>query len=498
MIVALPQGRLRGADHAGVIRFDGVPFGAPPTGERRFAPPEPAPGWRGTLDACTPPRGPLQLAGAMLGSRPVGETSEDCLHLNVVTPGLDGKRPVMVWIYGGGFVNGSAADAIHHGERLVRQGDVVLVTLDYRLGAFGFLHTDAGTNVGMQDQLLALQWVRDHIAEFGGDPEQVTLFGESAGGMCVLDLMGTPAADTLFQAAIVQSGAASWLAAPADAKRACQAFAAELDSDDVDHWRRLPPETLLQAQQTVDQAIRATTGRGAFRPLLDGNLVQCDGLTAQARPINRQRPLMIGSNGDEQRLFLNLRRMQRDAGVQRLARALTRYSDTPVDAANAILSGYAARHPELSENELLAAAETFLYYRVPILRLLNARQDAGATSWNYLFTRPSPALRGRLGACHALEIPFVFGTLDAPGMARFAGDDAQAWQLSEHMMRLWSQFAHHQDPRPAAPEWQPWDPATELAWQLDQVPAPWRNPDTQDLQIWQPLLSTLFGGRTQA
>lgn len=492
MIVALPQGRLRGARHAGLIRFDGIPYGAPPTGERRFAPPQPADPWRGVVDACAPPPGPLQLPGAMLGSRPVGETSEQCLNLNVVTPDLSGKRPVMVWIYGGGFVNGSAADPIHRGERLVARSDVVLVTLDYRLGAFGFVHTEAGRNAGIQDQLLALQWVRDHIAAFGGDPEQVTLFGESAGGMCVLDLMGTPAADELFHAAIVQSGAASWLAAPADAERARQAFAAELDSDDVDHWRRLPADALLQAQQTVDQAIRASTGRGAFRPLLDGSLIQLHGVAAQARTINRQRPLLIGSNGDEQRLFLNLRRLRREATTERLARALGRYTEAPADAANAILAGYAARHPTFSENELLAAAETFLYYRVPILRLLHARQQAGGSSWNYLFTRPSPALRGRLGACHALEIPFVFGTLDAPGMARFAGDDAEAWQLSEHMMQLWGQFARHHDPRPAAPDWQPWEPASELVWQLDRIPAARPHPDSDDLQIWQPLLTSLF------
>lgn len=488
-VVEVDSGRLRGRVSRGVLRFDGIPYAAPPIGPLRFAPPQAMEPWSGVRDADRPAPGPLQVPGRTLASRPVAASSEDCLHVNVVTPALDGHRPVLVWIYGGGFINGAAADPIHAGERLAARGDVVLVTFDYRLGVFGFLHTGAGDNLGMRDQLAALQWVKRNIAAFGGDPARVTVFGESAGAMCLLTLMGMPAADNLFRAGIAQSGAASWISDCESAERTHAAMVAELGTADIDRWRELPEERLLAAQQVVEQRIRGSTGRGAFRPLLDGDLIVADGHAAQTREVNRQRPLILGSNGDEQRLFLILRRKLDRIGAQaRLSRGLAHLSQDPDRATAALLDGYAHLLPDARESERLAAAETELYYRRPLLALANLREEQGACTWNYLFEWPSPALRGRLGACHALEIPFVFGTLDAPGMASFAGEGPDAWQVSEKMIDAWAAFARDGHPGAAVKAWTAWNSCDRWAWIIDRDARVERDPRAAERRLWTDVL----------
>ncbi|HSG90842.1 MAG TPA: carboxylesterase family protein [Pseudomonadales bacterium] len=493
-----PCGRIRGtfgtpaAGNPGatdVLRFDGIPFAAPPTGARRFLPPTaPAP-FDGVLDATRPAPAPPQGPGPALGTRPVGATSEDCLHLNVVTPSLEGSRPVLVWIYGGGFVNGSAADPLHAGERLVARGDLVLVTFDYRLGALGFLHDPDHPNLGLLDQIAALRWVRAQIGAFGGDPERVTLFGESAGAMSIRALMATPAADELFAAAILQSGAALGVMSPAGAARVRECFGETVGSREPDDWRRLSVAALLEAQATTGAQIRAETGSGAWRPVVDGELVHTSGEEAQARAVNRQRPVLIGMNADEQRLFVNLRHpMRREDAAARLARALAGRTDDPDAAAHELLGAYARLDPEASEAQRLAAAETDLYYRIPMLRLCAARAGAPAPTFQYLFAWPSPALRGRLGACHALEVPFVFGTLDAPGMDRFAGNDAAARGLSDAMIDAWAAFAHQGTPEcAAARDWRPWTPADRACWVADRAPHTRAAAGEETLDAWRSL-----------
>lgn len=478
-------GALRGRVRGGVLRFDGIPFAPAPLGDLRFRAPGPAPSWQGLRAARALRPGPLQRPGPALGTRPVGATSEDCLHLNVVTPSLDGARPVLVWIHGGGFTNGWAADPIHAGERLAGRGDVVLVTLDYRLGALGWLHDGEDPerrNVGLRDQLAALRWVSANIDAFGGDPDRVTLFGESAGAMSILALMGTPSADELFAAAILQSGAVGGLQGPDRAAEVRARFAAFAGTDDFGALAALPAETLLDAQSAVGDAIRRETGRGAWRPVLDGELVVAGDLDAQDRPVNRRRPLLLGTNRDEQRLFLNLReRLDAPAAEARLAAALERRSPGTGAAAAEVLASYGARHPGLGHAELLSAVFTDLYYRLPALAIAARRAAAGAPSWLYRFDRPSPALRGRLGACHALEIPFVLGTLDAPGMERFAGADAAARDLSDAMIDRWARFAR--DGRPAA-DWAPWRPSDPQCWIADDAPGCRRDVDAGLIELW--------------
>lgn len=489
-LVECPAGRIRGRRCGDLLRFDGIPFAAPPLGSRRFRPPEPPllPS-NGEIDATRPRPAALQLPGPALGSRPVGATSEDCLHLNLVTPSPEGHRPVMVWVHGGGYVNGSAGDPIHRGERLVARGEVVLVTFDYRLGVFGFLHPEDAPNPGLRDQIAALRWVRDNVADFGGDPDRVTLFGESAGAMSIRALMATPEADELFHAAVLQSGAGVGVESPAGAELVRARMAAELGSDDWSRWQALPGDRLLEAQVRVGEAIRAETGHGAWRPMVDGELVRSSGQQAQAREINRRRPVLMGMNAHEQRLFVNPRRpMSRAEAITRLARTLAAIGADAEDHAAAVLARHEQLDPEAGEAARLAAAETDLFFRIPMLRFCNARAGAPAATFQYLFRWLSPALRGRLGACHALEIPFVFGTLDAPGMERFAGTSEDAWALSSAMIDAWSAFAHTGSPDAAVPEWQPWTPDQHWCWIADRNPHIERGPNEDALEIWRSVL----------
>ena len=491
-IARAPAGTYRGQGVGGVLRFDGIPYAATPTGSRRFRHPDAIPPAPGTIDARTPRPGPLQRPGPALGTRPVAATDESCLHLNVVTRDVEGKRPVMVWIHGGGFTNGWAADPLHAGGHLVARGDVVLVTLDYRLGVFGWLHDlddPEGTNVGLADQLLALRWVRENIHAFGGDPARVTLFGESAGAMSILALMACPDADALFARVILQSGAVGGLQSELRAREVRARFAAAVGSDDPGRWRTLDAAALLDAQVAVGDAVRRETGRGAWRPVLDGGLVTAGALDAQTRPVNRERAVLIGTNRDEQRLFLNLReRLGETEARERLAGVIAVHLETAEgaeDAAEALLTAYGDLVPDLALPYRYSAVLTDLYYRLPALRIVQRRAEVGGESWLYRFDHPSPALRGRLGACHALEIPFVFGTLEAPGMARFAGDDASARSLSGHMIDAWSTFARNGH---CGERWPAWTPATRSAWIAATPDRCATDADDAILSIWSTVL----------
>ncbi|MEE4362211.1 MAG: carboxylesterase family protein [Pseudomonadales bacterium] len=481
-------GWIRGHRRRDVLRFDGIPFAEPPVGPLRFSAPRPPTPWTGVRDATAPRPGALQRPGPALGTRPIGAIDEDCLHLNVVTPGLEGRRPVLVWIHGGGFVNGAASDPIHGGERLVRDGDLVLVTFDYRLGILGFLHSEAGSNLGILDQLLALRWVRDEIGAFGGDPDRVTLFGESAGALSILALMAMPEADDCFAQAVFQSGAAVGTLTPEQAARVRHQFADCIGSDDPAHWRSCSVEQLLDAQGEVATRIRRETGSGAFRPVVDGTRLLGDGTFAVTRSAHRGRAMIFGTNADEQRLFLDLRRRwSRDESAARLAFGLRNRMDAPLDAAHQVLEALSRLHPEEPEAFRLARAETDLYYRLPALGYARRRCEAAPT-WNYLFSWASPALRGRLGACHALEIPFVFGTLDAPGMDRFAGSGPDAEALSAEMIAAWSAFARGGDPAAAIGDWLPWDPQRRRTWLPGAATPITDAPQEAQRAIWAALL----------
>ncbi len=474
-IVETAHGRIQGSRSEDVFVFRGIPFAAPPVGNWRLRPPRPPEPWTGVRDATRPgPVAPQRrgLLSTLLG-RPDRAMSEDCLNLNVFTPGADAaRRPVMVWIHGGSFVTGAGSDPVYDGRRLTKRGDVVVITLNYRLGALGFLavpgladdETDGAGNFGLLDQLAALEWVRENAAAFGGDPEQVTVFGQSAGAMCLGALLGAPRAAGLFRRAILQSGAADNALDLEESRLVADAYLAELNlgGDPVAELRRLPLPAILDAQQRCALALRGRMRQLPFQPVVDGKLLPRPPLESIAAGAAAGVELLVGSNLDEYRFYgLNDRKLdgldaaalQRrcDRNISGTDASGRRHSQRVIEAYGRARGGRASTEPA----DLWFAIETDRWFRVPATRLLERQARHATATYAYLFTWPSPALDGRLGACHALELPFVFGTVEHPMLRPFAGEGPAVRRLSDRMLDAWLGFA-----RPAAaglPGWPGYD-----------------------------------------
>ncbi len=456
-IVATRSGRVEGFERDGGLAFRGIPYARPPVGALRFCAPEREEPWVGVRSArefgASAPQRPLALP---LPGMDVGACDEDCLTLNVATPAADGgHRPVLVWIHGGGFVIGSGSQPLYDGAALARRGDVVVVTLNYRLGPLGFLYLPelcpalegAIGNAGLRDQLAALEWVRENAAAFGGDPRQVAIFGESAGGMSVATLLGMPAARGLFARAIAQSGAAHNVHSRETATRVAEEFLAELElprGRAAQALRELPPDKLLDLHQQTVLRLGSTAGALPFQPLVDGDLLPEPPLEALRDGHSVGVDLLIGTTRDEWRLFQFL-----DAGLAKLddAALVKRLGvQLPGADARALVEVYRRARPAARPADLLFAIETDRVFRIPAIRVAEARAAYAGDTFMYRFDWESPALGGALGACHAVDIPFVFGALGAPGAAFFAGSGPDAERLCARSMDAWIAFARSGDP----------------------------------------------------
>ena len=399
------------------------------------------------------------------------ELSEDCLSLNVWTPGLDdARRPVLVWIPGGAFMNGAGAAPVYDGARLAARGDVVVVTVSYRVGALGFLALDglpagsglAGANFGLLDQVAALRLVRDEIARFGGDPERVTVFGASAGAGSICALLAMPAARGLFGRAIVQSAAVDgFISAGAAHERTLKVLAKlgippsepqRLRAASVD--ARLRPKALAEGPYTAAMF---------FVPVVDGVTLPRFPLEAVAAGEASAVELVIGTTRDEMQLFsraLGTGAMPEDRLLRIAGRRAPGVAEDGRANGAVLLEAYrdarAARGEPLAPPDLYHALETDYRMRLPTIRLAEAQSRHQPRTYMYLFTWVSPRYDGALGSCHALDIPFTFGTLDAPRMPEFAGGGDAARALSDRVIDGWTAFA-----RSGAPTHQgigPWDP----------------------------------------
>ena len=484
-IVETRHGRVEGLRRdEGILEFRGIPYAAPPVGERRFRPPAAPEPWDGVRPATEWAAVAAQNASMVeriFGGRPT-RWSEDSLVLNVWTPAVDdASRPVMVWIHGGAFTTGSGAVPWYHGDTFARDG-VVLVTINYRLGPFGFLHlaglggegfAGAG-NAGLLDQVAALRWVRDNVAAFGGDPANVTVFGESAGAMSIGALLGVPAARGLFTRAIMQSGATANVHCRDDA----DANAAELLSIagiGVDDVRDVPGERLLEAAGELE---RRRIGKAlAFQPVVDGAVLPRPPIDAVRDGEAADITLVVGTTADEWRLFSFIDpRMQGMDDVRLQAHAAALFGDH--DRAVRGIEIYRRERPSAFAADVFGAIVTDCIFRIPAIRLAEAQTAAGGTAHAYLFSWASTAFGGMLGSCHALDVPFAFDHLASPGVDVFTGGSAPQ-SLADAMHGAWVRFA-----TTGAPGWPAYDVDRRPTMRLDATSSVVDDPHGAERAAW--------------
>jgi para-nitrobenzyl esterase len=495
IIAKTSEGELEGRDKEGALLFGGIPYAAPPTGVRRFAKPERHDGWTGVRSATRFGPAAPQLPGEGLTALQKVRWDEDCLFLNVTTPALDDEaRPVMVWIHGGAFVTGQGAIPWYNGASFATRGDIVTVSINYRLGALGFTHlpevggADFASSglCGILDQIAALQWVKRNIAAFGGDPERVTIAGESAGGMSVGTLLGCPEAQGLFRAAIPQSGAAQHVISDENARMIGCRLADELGCSDIQAMQRKSADEILAAQRDVQAALTAEFGGASnadglggmsFRPVLDGAVLPQAPIDAIASGIARDVQIMTGSNLDETTLW-----GYGSVDEARLQKLAPRFLG---ERAAEGIETYRRTRPDASPAQLLVALTTDEMFRMPAIRLAEAQRAAGGDVWMYLFSWASRAYGGKLGATHSLEIPFAFDNLTRAGVDAFLGKGPIPQDLADRMHGAWTSFIRGGDPNGAElPEWPGYEPQRRATLEWNDALHVLDDPFGEERRVW--------------
>ena len=455
-VVATAHGRVRGVILDGNVNaFYGLPYGASTAGEQRFMPPAAPASWSDVRDAiAVAPRSPQDLEGpipevyALDRRQPM---SEDCLHVNVWTPGLgEGDRPVMVWLHGGGFSSGSGDWLLYDGARLAASQDVVVVTVTHRLNVFGYLYLPElggekyarSSNVGMLDIVLALDWVRNNIGAFGGNAEKVTIFGQSGGGRKVSILTGMPAAKGLFHRAIVMSGSQNTGVSPSDATAASEKFMASAGAKSVDDLQRMPMEQL-----------RAAAAKASFslQPVLDGTTLPEHPYDPVATPLSADVPLIVGTVEHES-TFTRGTPLDPidDATCTKLVKDETRGSDAQVDQ---LLDVYRKERPGVSNVDLVQILISDNGYRGRANVMANAKAKQGAAAvYTYFFTWKSPVREGKLKSFHTLDIPFAFNNVEIAASMTGAGQERYA--LADKISTAFATFAREGTPQHnGLPQW---------------------------------------------
>lgn len=479
-VVTLPSGRLRGAAEGGLAVFKGVPYAAPPVGALRWRPAQSHPGWQGTRDATafgpSAPQPYREGGDQVLGTHGSPPFDEDCLTLNVWTPGTgDAKRPVMVWIHGGGFISGSGSMPGYSGETFSRNGDLVVVTVNYRLGPLGYLYfgeDGTGGNFWLTDQLAALRWVRDNIAAFGGDPDGITLAGQSGGALSVAALAGARTKGRpLFRRAILQSPPLGLkIPTRTESLERTAAYLDILGARNVTELRAVPWPRLIAA--TFEMFGR--TGRWGywstpFLPVLDGVTLDRDPADLLLGGAGADIDVLIGWTREEANFAFALSEPYAAATREQV---VARARDTFGNRAEQAYTAYEEARPGARPVDVLMDLITDDLFRMPAVALAERRAARGRPVWAYQFNLPTPAHSGRLAAAHCLELPFVFNNFDKWSQAPFlAGLNPRVRDgLSSTMHAAWISFIRTGDPNHhPVPQWGRYGQDTRTTMALDSV-----------------------------
>jgi len=481
-------GEVRGVLENGIARFKGIPYGETTAGTNRFMPPRPAVRWTGIRDALTwGPSAPQREPGSVQRAGPLAVSTaglppegEDCLVLNVWTPGGDdARRPVMVWCHGGGFATGSGSSPITDGANLARRGDAVIVSVNHRLNALGYTYLEAldgnfagSGDAGMLDIVLALEWVRDNIANFGGDPGNVTIFGQSGGGRKVATLLTMPQAKELFHRAIIESGATLKLVEREQATRVASALMGKLGvgRPNVRELQQLPLDRIMSAYFAVVREMNVDQMTMGFSPTVDGRFVPRHPFHPDASPVSADVPVMIGStrteltsSSDEAAFSLT------EAGLRERVAALFG------DRAQRTIDAYRGANAGATPSDLYFLIASDERYNAPVMKIAERRAALAAGSvYLYYFRWESPYDGGRLRSPHTIEIPFAFHNLEA---SRLTADAPTAPALADQISDAWLAFARTGNPNtPKLPAWPAFDAAQRSTMVFDTRSAVMNDP----------------------
>jgi len=459
-IVETSYGRIRGLVIDKVNAFKGIRYGAPTSGANRFMPAVKPAAWTGVKEAMEwgeeAPQGPHTEIAEVATTIPKLSVGEDCLALNVWTNSFSGKRPVMVWLHGGGFASGNGCYTMYDGANLARKRDVVTITINHRLNAFGYMYlTGVGGekyansgNLGQMDIIAALNWVKDNISRFGGDPNNVTIYGQSGGAGKVSTLMAMPAAKGLFHRAIIQSGAALRGATPEAATRSAEAFLAKVGAKSVDELQSMPTAQLIAAATGG-----AGGGIGGFGPVLDGKTLIDGPFDPTAPALSADIPVLIGSTEYEVTFFPNTRYDALDDAA--LLNAVKQALRTDDANAEKVIAAYKKGRPGLTnlDYSLILASDNF---RNSVVTEAERKSVQKAPVYMYYFRWQSPVSGGKLKSFHTLEIPFVMENVDeARGMT---GEGKDRYALQDKISAAWTNFARTGNPNhKGLPNWPAFD-----------------------------------------